>query len=57
VDGALKSAPPTLDDLPIVLRGGKGPIVDQSPSALYALACREGWPNTCGRHDYGVTDP
>jgi hypothetical protein len=44
---ALKSAPPTLDDLPIVLRGSKGPIGERSPSELYALACREGWPNTC----------
>jgi len=58
VDGAVKSAPPTLEDLPIVLRGSKGPIVNQSPSALYALACRQGWPNTCGQSkDYGVTPP
>jgi hypothetical protein len=49
VDDALKSAPPMLADLPIVLRGSKGPIADQSPSALYALACRESWPNACGQ--------
>ncbi len=47
--GALKRAPPTLDDLPIVLRGTKGPVTERSPSALYALACREGWPDSCGR--------
>jgi hypothetical protein len=47
VAGALKSAPPTLADMPIVLRGSKGPIRDQSPPALFALACREGWPGTC----------
>jgi hypothetical protein len=45
----LKRAPPTLDDLPIVLRGTKRPISERSPAALYALACREGWPDTCGR--------
>jgi hypothetical protein len=45
--GTLESAPPTLDDYPIILRGSKGPIVDQAPAALYALACREGWPDAC----------
>ena len=45
---AMKSAPPTLDDLPIILRGSKGPVADLSPPALYALACRQGWPDTCG---------
>jgi hypothetical protein len=43
------SAPPTLDDYPIILRGSKGPIVERTPAALYALACREGWPDACGR--------
>jgi len=47
--GALQSAPPTLDDYPIILRGSKGPITDRTPSALYARACRQGWPDTCGR--------
>jgi hypothetical protein len=42
-------APPTLDDYAIILRGSKGPIVEQTPAALYALACREGWPDTCDR--------
>ena len=47
--GAVESsAPPTLDDYPIILRGSKGPIVERTPAALYALACREGWPDTCG---------
>src|SRR5439155_10208518 len=49
IGNALKSAPPTLDDLPIVLRGTKRPISERSPLMLYALACREGWPDTCGR--------
>ena len=43
------AAPPGLEDLPIVLRGSKGEIRTDDPSALYALACKEGWPNTCGR--------
>ena len=49
--GVLAVAPPTLQDYPIVLRGSKGPITDRGPSALYARACDEGWPDTCGRTD------
>ena len=45
--GPLERAPPTLDDWPVVLRGGKGPVADLAPAALRALACRQGWPNTC----------
>jgi hypothetical protein len=46
---ALESAPPTLSDYPIILTGSKGQIREKTPSDLYALACREGWPETCGR--------
>jgi len=45
--GAFTAAPPTLEDFPIVLRGSKGDISERGPLELYALACREGWPNTC----------
>jgi hypothetical protein len=44
-----ESAPPTLEDYPIILRGSKQTVTDRSPSALYALACRQGWPDVCGR--------
>jgi hypothetical protein len=44
---ALQSAPPTLKDYPIVLRGSKGPIVESSAEDLSALACREGFTNAC----------
>jgi hypothetical protein len=47
--GAFASAPPMIEDYPIILRGSKGEIHEREPSALYALACREGWPGTCGR--------
>jgi hypothetical protein len=47
--GPLESGPPTLEDYPIILRGSKGPITERTPSALYALACSQGWPDTCGR--------
>jgi hypothetical protein len=47
--GTFKVGPPELDDLPIVLQGAKGPITDTSPEALYALACRQGWPGACER--------
>jgi hypothetical protein len=46
---AFEQAPPTLADYPIVLRGSKGPIADRTPPALYARACEQGWPDTCGR--------
>jgi hypothetical protein len=46
--GAAVKASPTLQDYPIILRGSKAPITDRTPSALYALACSEGWPDTCG---------
>ena len=45
---AFERAPPTLDDYPIILRGSKGPITDRHPAALYARACRQGWPDACG---------
>lgn len=45
--GALISAPPTLRDLPVILRGSKGEIHERTPAELYAMACREGWPDTC----------
>jgi hypothetical protein len=47
--GSFAAAPPALEDYPIILRGGKGEIREREPSALYALACHEGWPDTCGR--------
>ena len=45
--GRFASVPPTIDDFPIILRGSKGEILERDPSALYALACRQGWPDTC----------
>jgi hypothetical protein len=42
-------APPMLNDYPIILRGTKGPIGDETPATLYARACEQGWPGTCGR--------
>jgi hypothetical protein len=53
--GTFVSAPPALDDYPIILRGSKGEIRQREPSALYALACREGWPHTC-QHVGQVSD-
>jgi hypothetical protein len=47
--GKFASVPPALDDYPIILRGSKGEIREREPSQLYALACHEGWPDTCGR--------
>lgn len=38
---------PELRDLPIVLRGSKGPVRARSPAELYELGCRRGWPELC----------
>ena len=48
-NGPLESAPPMLEDYPIILRGSKGAITARTPSALYARACIQGWPDTCER--------
>jgi hypothetical protein len=45
----LQSAPPTLDDYPIILRGSKQAVTDRSPAALYSTACEQGWVDACGR--------
>ena len=47
--GLFASARPAIEDFPIILQGSKGEIRERDPSALYALACKEGWPDTCGR--------
>jgi hypothetical protein len=49
--GRFTSAPPVLEDYPIILRGSKGEIRERDPSALYALACEQGWPGTCGQFE------
>ena len=46
---ALRRGPPDIGDYPFILRGSKGPIPDREPSQLYARACAQGWPGTCGR--------
>ena len=45
--GDFTPSPPTLQDFPTILRGSKGEIQEREPSALYALACRQGWSDTC----------
>jgi hypothetical protein len=48
-EGGFSAPPPGLKDYPIILRGSKGEIRERDPAALYALACREGWPGTCSK--------
>ena len=43
----LLSVRPSLPDLPILLRGSKGPIRERDPEVLYALACDRGFRLTC----------
>jgi hypothetical protein len=40
---------PPVEELPILLRGSKGPIVDRSAASLQARACDQGWIVVCGR--------
>ena len=41
-----KTEPPP-SELPIVLRGSKGPITERDPSVLRALGCERGWVHMC----------
>ena len=45
----LAQAPPQLEDLPIVVRGSKRAVEEETSAELYALACKRGWPNMCDR--------
>ena len=41
------SKTPPVEDLPIVLRGSKGPTTDRRPVFLRARACAQGWLDSC----------
>ena len=45
--GSLRSASPLPHDLPILLRGSKGPIRERDPVTLFARACELGFSGTC----------
>jgi hypothetical protein len=45
--GTLTHAAPVVADLPIVVRGSKGPIRETSPEDLLARACAQGWRDSC----------
>jgi hypothetical protein len=47
--GPRATGSPPLEELPILLRGSKAPITDRSSASLYARACDQGWPDSCGR--------
>ena len=44
-DGTMElgRAPPPVAELPVVLRGSKGPVTERDPEALRALGCERGW--------------
>ena len=46
--GPWTTAAPPFEELPILLRGSKAPITDRRAGSLYARACDQGWPGTCG---------
>lgn len=46
--GELATGPPGIEDLPVILRGSKGPIDERDPEKLYQLGCKEGWTEMCG---------
>ena len=41
--GAFARGDPPLEELPIILRGSKGPVTERDPEALRALGCERGW--------------
>jgi hypothetical protein len=43
----LSRMPPKLEDYPIVLRTGKGPVRDTTPAGLLATACAHGFSDAC----------
>ena len=45
---------PPIDELPILLRGSKAPIVDRNPESLRARACAQGWVDACASTDAEV---
>jgi hypothetical protein len=45
--GGGERSPPTVSDLPIVLRGTKPPLRERRPEALLARACEQGWDELC----------
>jgi hypothetical protein len=47
--GPWATGSPPIEELPVLLRGSKGPITDRSVASLYARACDQGWPDSCGR--------
>jgi hypothetical protein len=48
-------APPSVEELPIVIRGSKGAVTERDPRALYDLACERGWGEMCGGPPQAVT--
>jgi hypothetical protein len=48
-NGTWSRGSPPVEELPILLRGSKGPITDRSSPSLYSRACEQGWPDSCER--------
>ncbi|MEP7309471.1 MAG: hypothetical protein ABJA98_28535 [Acidobacteriota bacterium] len=48
---------PAVADYRFILRGSKGPFPDQEPAQLYARACVQGWPGTCGIQQDRIREP
>jgi len=46
--GIFRRDAPTFADYPLLLRGSKGPFRDLERAQLYARACAQGGPGTCG---------
>ena len=47
--GTWSRGSPPVEELPILLRGSKGPITDRRSVSLYSRACDQGWPDSCER--------
>ncbi len=53
--GPFRTGPPPVEELPIVIRGSKGPVTERDPAALEALACGRGWSTFCAPARTGST--
>lgn len=46
-DGPPATGPPSPHDLPILVRGSKGPVTERNPAVLRKRACEAGWGSLC----------
>lgn len=46
-NGMPATGPPTMGDLPVLVRGSKAPVLERQPAVLRQRACEAGWASAC----------